>query len=650
VVARTADDAWGWRNIAVFCDHGPGLPRVRQSRDHVFQFTTIQSSMPMPTALIEWRRLLPLSALLAGCARGPAPTPVPAPAAPVARAPEPSAAPVTGAREDSVRRAVVFADGWRFRTREPAVFAANGMAVSNAPLASAAGAEVLRAGGNAVDAAVATGFALAVVWPEAGNMGGGGYMVIQMANGTRAVVDYREVAPLAASRDMYLKADGTASNESIIGWRASGVPGAVAGMLAAHARHGKLPRAAVLAPALRYARDGIVVDSGLYTSISRSRGLIRQYAGRDVFLIGDSAPAIGSTLRQPALARTLQAIVDGGADAFYRGWIADSLAAEMARGGGIITKADLARYTPAWRSPLVWTFRGYTLVGMPPSSSGGVTMAETMNIMEQAPEIPAFGSAAYVHLLASAYQRAFIDRNAKLGDPDFVRVPMDELTSKAYARRLYGTIDRARATPTPSVTSQMAEGTHTTHYSVVDAEGNAVATTTTLNNSWGSGVYLRSVGIMMNDEMDDFATVPGKPNMFGLVQGEANAIQPGKRMLSAMSPTIVVDGAGRVQLVVGAAGGPRIISATSQVTLNVLVHNMALADAMRAPRLHHQALPDTLRLETNGFPAAVVDSLRSMGHGVGFLGGIANVNAIRRVPGGWHGVSEPRAFGAAVGY
>ena len=523
------------------------------------------------------------------------------------------------------------------------------MVSSNAPLASGAGAEIMRLGGNAVDAAVATGFALAVVWPEAGNIGGGGYMVIQMADGRREVVDYREVAPLAASRDMYLLPDGT-TDGSIIGWRSSGVPGAVAGMLAAHGKYGKLARAQVMAPAIRMARDGFMIDTGLFTSISRSRSLLSRFEGRDVFLPGDSAPPIGSTFRQPALARTLQAIAQDGATAYYRGWIADSIVAEETRGGGIITKADLEQYTPRWRAPLVWTYRNYTLVGMPPSSSGGVTMAETMNIMEQETRMPAFGSTAYVHLLGSAYQRAFIDRNSKIADPDFYPVPIAQLTSKDYARGLFSTIDRTKATPTPAVTQQMAEGMHTTHYSVVDGDGSAVATTTTLNNSWGSGVYLASVGFMMNDEMDDFAVQPGKPNMFGLVQGEANKIEPGKRMLSAMSPTVVLDAQGTVQMVAGAAGGPRIISATSQVILNVIEFGMPLADAMRAPRLHHQALPDEIRLETNGFAPGIVDSLRTMGHKVEFLGGIANVNAVRRVPGGWHGVSEPRAFGAAIGF
>ncbi|MBC7842490.1 MAG: gamma-glutamyltransferase [Gemmatimonadaceae bacterium] len=597
-------------------------------------------------AFASLRRLsLPVVAILAiSACRTPPPATTPVPAAP------PAVVPAVSVREDSVRRpAVVFADGWRFAKNEPATFAEHGMVSSNAPLASSAGADIMKMGGNAVDAAVATGFALAVVWPEAGNIGGGGYMVIQMADGRREVVDYREVAPLAGSRDMYLKPDGT-TDGSIIGWRSSGVPGAVAGLVAAQAKYGKLTRAQVMAPAIRMARDGFLVDSGLFTSVTRSRALIARFAGKEVFLPRDSVLAIGSTFRQPALARTLDAIARDGADVYYRGWIADSIAAEEKRGGGIITKADLAKYTARWREPLVWTYRDYTLVGMPPSSSGGVTMAETMNILEHEAHMPSFGSVAYLHLLGSAYQRAFIDRNSKLADPDFYPVPTAQLASKTYARGLFNAIDRTHATPTPAVTQQMVEGLHTTHYSVVDGDGSAVATTTTLNNSWGSGVYLASVGFMMNDQMDDFAVQPGKPNMFGLVQGEANKIEPGKRMLSAMSPTVVLDAQGRVQMVAGAAGGPRIISATSQVILNVIEFGMPLADAMRAPRMHNQALPDELRLETNGYPATTIDSLRAMGHSVAFLGGIANVNAIRRVPGGWHGVSEPRAFGAAIGY
>ncbi|HVE80115.1 MAG TPA: gamma-glutamyltransferase [Gemmatimonadaceae bacterium] len=539
--------------------------------------------------------------------------------------------------------------GWRLTSAHTAV-APHAMIASNAPLASAAGVEILRRGGNAVDAAVAVGFALTVARPEAGNIGGGGFMSIRMADGRAAVVDYREVAPAAATRDMYLDANGELTDKSVIGHLAVGVPGSVAGMADALRRYGTLPLADVLAPAIRLAEEGFVVDSILFRSIESSRELIARFGGAAVFL-PDSAPlAAGTRLRQPELARTLRAIAEQGPDAFYGGAIADLIVAEMERGAGIITKADLAAYRPVWREPIRSTYRGRTLLTVPPPSSGGVTITETLNILEQDTALAPFASARYVHLLASAYQRAFIDRNAKLGDPAFVQVPLEELTSKAYAARLRATIGDMRATPTPAVAAAMADGPSTTHYSVVDAAGNAVATTTTLNNSWGSGVFVGGGGFFLNDEMDDFAARPGHPNMFGLVQGEANAIQPGKRMLSAMAPTIVLDSAGAVQLVVGAAGGPTIITSVSQVILNVIDHRMSLADAMRAPRLHHQALPDAVRYEEGGLAPAVEDSLRAMGYTLQPVRAIANVNAVRRVPGGWEGAVEPRRGGVPVGY
>jgi gamma-glutamyltranspeptidase/glutathione hydrolase len=327
-----------------------------------------------------------------------------------------------------------------------------------------------------------------------------------------------------------------------------------------------------------------------------------------------------------------------------------AIADELQRLGGIITVEDLARYKPVWREPVRATYRGHTVLSMPPSSSGGVTIAETLNILEGFDSLPAFGSARRAHLLASAYQRAFVDRNEKLADPAFVAVPITELTSKAYAAGLRATIDTARATPTRSLLPPRADGTETTHYSVVDAAGNAVATTTTINALYGSGVYVVGAGFFLNDEMDDFATRPGHPNMFGLVQGEANAVQPGKRMLSAMSPTIVLSPGDSLLLVLGARGGPRIITGTSQVIINVIDHRMTLADAMSAPRLHHQALPDTLRHEMHGLAPAVLDSLSRMNWGVGPTGGVGLVNAIMRVPGGYHGVADPRSGGRALGY
>jgi len=528
------------------------------------------------------------------------------------------------------------------------------MAVSNSREASEAAAEVLKAGGNAVDAAVALGFALAVSWPEAGNIGGGGYAVIRMRDGRAAVLDYREIAPLAATRDMYLDADGKLTDKSVFGHLASGVPGAVAGMAAMLERYGTMPLSRVMQPAIRLARDGFTIDTALAGSIARARGPVTRFARNTPFFPNGEPLAAGARLMQPELARTLEAIAVQGASAFYRGWVADSLVAEMQRGGGIITREDLSRYTPVWREPLRSTYRGYAVIGMPPSSSGGVTSIEALNILEQYPKLPPFGSAGYLHLVGSAFQRAFIDRNAKLGDPAFVPVPIAELTSKSYARRWQASIAPDRATPTRTLENLSSpparEPEHTTHYSVVDSLGNAVAITTTLNNSWGSGVWVRGAGFMLNDEMDDFAAQPGKPNMFGLVQGEQNAIQPGKRMLSAMSPTIVLDQADRVLLVIGAAGGPTIITGVSQVILNVLEHRMTLGDAMRAPRIHHQALPDSLTYEAGGFGRAVLDSLRTMGHGMREIRSLVNINAIMRVPGGWEGLPEPLRSGGAVGH
>ncbi|MBL0938147.1 MAG: gamma-glutamyltransferase [Gemmatimonadaceae bacterium] len=552
------------------------------------------------------------------------------------------------------RVAAKFPNDWRLPAGQSATFAPQVMAVSNSMDASAAATEIMRAGGNAVDAAVALGFALAVTWPEAGNIGGGGYSVIRMADGRIATIDYREIAPLAATRNMYLDEHGKLTDKSVYGHLASGVPGAVAGLNALLERYGTMPLSRVMQPAIRLARDGFIVDSSLAGSIARAKSMVTRYQKSTPYFPNGEPVPTGTRLVQPDLARTLTAIAEQGTAAFYRGWVADSLVAEMQRGGGIITRADLAGYTPVWRTPIRTSFREYSLLSMPPSSSGGVTTAEALNILEQYPSLPAYGTTRWFHLVGSAYQRAFIDRNAKLADPAFVPVPLAQLTSKSYARQLQGTINDTRATPTQSLEPQMQalprEPEHTTHYSVVDAAGNAVATTTTLNNSWGSGVWVRGAGFMLNDEMDDFAAQPGKPNMFGLVQGEQNAIQPGKRMLSAMSPTIVLDRNNQVLLVVGAAGGPTIITGTSQVILNVIQHRMNLADAMRAPRIHHQALPDSLTFEAGGIAPAVLDSLRNMGHSMRQLRALVNVNAIMRVKGGWEGVPEPRRAGGAVGY
>jgi gamma-glutamyltranspeptidase/glutathione hydrolase len=539
------------------------------------------------------------------------------------------------------------------------------MVASGSRLASEAGVEILRAGGNAVDAAVAVGFALAVAYPEAGNIGGGGYMVIRLADGRTAALDYREIAPAAAYREMYIDSAGMLTKAGITGRAASGVPGAVAGLTEALAKYGSMSLDKVMAPAIRMAAEGIEVDSALSASLRGSATLIREFAGAQLFLPGGEPPAPGTRLVQRELAETLRLIANQGASGFYRGSVAQQIVAELQRGCptgvgarqrashgcGLITVRDLEEYKPAWRTPIRTTYRGYSLISMPPSSSGGITVGESLNILEPFQSLPRFGTAEYFHLVASAFQRAFVDRNAKLADPAFATVPVEQLTSKAYSLQLQKTILLDRHTPTKELPNYSAEGMETTHYSVVDAKGNAVATTTTINNLYGSGVWIPGAGFFMNDEMDDFTSEPGKPNQFGLIQGERNAIAPGKRMLSAMSPTIVLDARGSVLLVLGGRGGPRIITSTAEVILNVIENRMTLSDAMSAPRIHHQALPDTLRYENGGIDAAALERLRAMGYSLQGLRNIgASVAAIMRVRGGWEGMDDPRSSGAAVGY
>jgi gamma-glutamyltranspeptidase/glutathione hydrolase len=529
----------------------------------------------------------------------------------------------------------------------PTAIGQHGMVATDAPLASQVGVEILKSGGNAADAAVAVGFALAVVYPEAGNLGGGGFTVVRMADGRVAAIDYREVAPLAASRDMFLDDSGRVSAKSTVGPLASGVPGAVAGLVGLHQRFGVLPLGRVMAPAIRLAEEGFSVDAELAESLKDHSKLIGQFAGASVFLPNGQPLAAGATLRQPALARTLRAIADS-SNAFYTGALARAVALDLRAAGSIITEQDLARYKAEWREPLRGTYRGHTLITMPPPSSG-VIVLETLNILEGFAPLPPFGSARRAHLVAASLQRAFTDRNAKVADPAFAQVPVAELSNKSYAARLRASIGE-RAMATAALTQAMTEGSQTTHYSVVDAQGSAVATTTTINDLYGSGVYLPTVGFFMNDEMDDFAARPGFPNLFGLVQGEQNAIQPGKRMLSSMSPTIVLDRTGQPLLILGARGGSRIISAVTQTIVNVLDHGMSAPEAVNAGRFHHQGLPDTLSYERDRSGAPLLDSLATLGYALKPVAAIASLNAILRTPAGWVGHSDPRSGGRPAGY
>jgi gamma-glutamyltranspeptidase / glutathione hydrolase len=541
------------------------------------------------------------------------------------------------------------APAWPHAGRARVTEARTAMVVSGHPIASAVGRDVLRGGGNAVDAAVAVGFALAVVHPEAGNLGGGGFMVIRLKDGTVRTLDYRETAPGRAGRDMYLDAWGEPTDRSVTGHLAAGVPGSVAGMLEAHRALGRLPLAALIEPAIALARDGFTIDDYRSESIrSDSARLANFPASAASFLPGGRVPPAGSLLRQPDLARTLTAVRDRGVDGFYRGPVADLIVAEMERGGGLISHADLEAYRAIWREPIVLRYRGHTIYSMPPASSGGVTMGQILNVMEGYPSLPPFGSPALLHREAEAMRRAFTDRNTHLGDPAYVRNPIERLLSKAYAAELRATIGE-RASATPRFEPAAGGGSSTTHYSVVDADGNAVSCTTTLNESYGSAVTVAGAGFLLNDEMDDFATAPGKPNLYGLVQGEANAIAPGKRMLSAMTPSIVLDTTGGLFLVVGTPGGPRIITTVYHVISNVIDHGMSLPDAVAAPRMHHQGLPDTIRVEHGGFTEGTLDSLRALGHAVGPRDVTGDVQAIIRTATGWQGVSDPRLGGGGEG-
>jgi gamma-glutamyltranspeptidase/glutathione hydrolase len=551
------------------------------------------------------------------------------------------------------RPASVLPVGWRHTGMAPVATGDRAMVVSSHPIASAVGRDIMRAGGNAIDAAVAVGFALAVVHPVAGNIGGGGFMVMRMNDGETYALDYRETAPSGASRDMFLDAQGNVTEASRIGHLASGVPGAVAGMVAAHQRFGRLPLEQVIDPAITLAREGFALDSHRARSLRSAARRLSQFpaSARQFLPNGVEGPPDGYLLRQPDLARTLEAIKARGKDGFYGGWVADSIAAEMQRGGGLITTGDLAAYEAKWRDPIRVDYRGHVVWAMPPASSGGATLAMILNIMEGFGTLPPFGSTALMHLEAEAMRRAFTDRNRFMADPDFEQVPLTRLVSKQHAAALRADIDRNHATPTPPFDPSIVEGNNTTHYSVVDPDGNAVSTTTTINFGYGSFVTVSGAGFLLNNEMDDFAAAPGKPNGFGLVQGEVNAIEPGKRMLSAMTPSVVEGPDGRLFMVVGSPGGPTIISQVYHVISNVIDHGMSLADAVAAPRTHHQALPDELRVESpNGFTDITLEELRAMGHTVDTGGGWGDFQAIQRTTKGWVGVSDPRAGGGGAGW
>jgi gamma-glutamyltranspeptidase/glutathione hydrolase len=499
------------------------------------------------------------------------------------------------------------------------------MVVTVHHLATDAGVEILKEGGNAVDAAVAVGFALAVVHPVAGNIGGGGFMLIHERSGKNAFIDYREKAPLAATADMYLDSAGNViPNASIVGYRAIGVPGSVAGLVYAEKKYGHLTLARVMAPAIRYAADGFVLTDEEANEL-HSRILTGFPASAHTFQRDGDFYKTGDTFHQPELAATLRRIAADPSD-FYHGAMANQIAAAVQAGGGLITAEDLAHYTVKEREPLTGAYKGYLVVSAPPPSSGGVALIEMLNILAGY-QLGPLGdrTAPETHLIVEAFRRAYMDRSDYLGDPDYVTVPVDQLLNAQYGAAWRAGILPDRATPSatlqrpagfvsapPTMADVRREPVNTTHYSVVDANGDAVAVTTTLNGGYGSGVTVGGLGFLLNNEMDDFAAKQGVPNMFGLIQGPANAIAPGKRPLSSMTPTIVLRD-GKVAMVLGSPGGGRIITTVANIFLSVADGGLNIQQAVDAPRFHHQYLPDVLYLEP-GFSSAAIDGLQAMGY------------------------------------
>ncbi|HRO10514.1 gamma-glutamyltransferase [Amaricoccus sp.] len=545
----------------------------------------------------------------------------------------------------------------------------SGMVVTAHHLASRIGVDVLEQGGNAVDAAVAVGYALAVAYPQAGNVGGGGFMTVRFADGRTTFLDFRERAPAAATAGMYLDDAGNivegASTDTFL---AVGVPGSVAGLELAREKYGTRSREELIAPAIALARDGFALTDYDASALNDAAQMFaRDPAANAIFAKPDGAPFVaGDTLTQPDLAATLTAISEGGRDGFYTGPVAEKIVAASEAKGGLFTLDDLADYQVRELDPVACSYRGYEIVSSPPPSSGGVIICEILNVLEGYP-LAFLGpdSAETVHLMVEAMRHAYVDRNSALGDPDFVDNPVARLTDKAYAAEIRTRIDPYRAGVSADLMPEpVAESVETTHYSIIDAEGNAVAVTYTLNGSFGTGIVADGTGILLNNEMDDFTAKPGTPNMYGLVQGDANAVAPGKSPLSSMSPTIVSRG-GSPFMVIGSPGGPRIITITLETILNVIDHGMNIQEAIDAPRIHHQWLPDVVLAEPYALSPDTVRLLTGMGHRVtgdpdwpiwgeaaGILVGGASLAEIEAGGGArYNGAIDSRAAsGAAIGY
>ena len=532
----------------------------------------------------------------------------------------------------------------------------NGLVVSAHPEASQVGLQILKQGGNAVDAAVAVQFALAVVYPNAGNLGGGGFMVIRQADGGTASLDFREKAPAKAHRDLYLdKEKKVVPGLSTIGHLAAGVPGTVAGMAAAHEKYGRLSWEKVVTPAVRLAHHGFVLTAAQAGGLNATQDLFKKYNPGSAYFIKVKWAA-GDTLIQTDLGHTLERIREKGAAGFYRGKTARLIVKEMKEGNGIIRRGDLRDYKAVWRKPVTGMYKDYKVISMPPPSSGGVALLQMLKMVAAyAPD--EVHSARQVHLLAEIERRVFADRATYLGDPDFYEVPVTELLDKEYLRRRMQSFNPEKASASTEIkagelaaaVALQRESRETTHFSIVDKEGNAVALTTTLNGSFGCKIVVDGAGFLLNNEMDDFSAKPGVPNMFGLVGGEANAIEPGKRMLSSMTPAIL-EKDGKLFMVVGSPGGSTIITTVFQTILNVVDYGMDIKEAVNTKRFHHQWLPDRILAERGAFDQAVIQELEKKGHRLDFTGSIGRCDAILIKDGKYYGGADPRGDDTAAGF